>query len=67
MFPININDILCIYNIHYNTMSTSCMEKISIYIIDKDTFSICGIDKFSVSGIDKSIYFYIESVYFVYT
>ena len=38
MFLININDILYVRTKHYDILSTSCIDKISICNIDKDSF-----------------------------
>ena len=39
MFLIRINDILYEWTKHYGILSTSCIDKIFIYNIDKDTFA----------------------------
>ena len=61
MFLININDILYVWNIHYDIFSTSCIEKMSIYNKYKDSFVYMWCRKMSITGIDTSIFLYISN------
>ena len=38
MLKMNINDILSVWTIHYDILSTSCIDKIYMWNIDKDNF-----------------------------
>ena len=50
----NIGNVLYVWNVHYDILSTSCVDKMYICNKDINTFSICGIDKLSISGMEKS-------------
>ena len=52
MFLININDILYVWNIHYDIFSTSCIEKMSIYNKYKDSFVYMWCRKMSITDIE---------------
>ena len=64
MLLININNILYVWNIHYDILSALWINKMSILNIDKDTFSICSIEKLPVSVIEKNIFVYITYGHF---
>ena len=64
MFLIHINNISYVCIIHYDILSKSCIEKMSICNIDKDTFVYMQYINFSISGTDKSILVYITCVHF---
>ena len=64
MFMIDTNNILYVWNIHYDIFSTSCIDKIYICNIDKDNFSVPDIENLSIPHIEKSIFVYIAYGHF---
>ena len=67
MFLIHINDIFYVCTIYYDTLYTSCIDKMTIYNIDKDNLVYNWYRKLYKYGIDKSSFVYIAYGNFVYT
>ena len=51
MILININNILYVWTIHYDIFSASCIDKMSILNIDKDTVVYMWYEFVSIGGI----------------
>ena len=67
MFMVHINDILYVWDMHYDILSASCIEKCPYAIYTKTLLFICGIDKLSIWGIEKSVFVYIPYGHSFYT
>ena len=64
MITINFNDILYVWNIHYDILSIFCTEKFRYVIYTKILLYTYGIYKLSISGIDNRIFVYITYGHF---